>query len=401
MALPLRVCIFDPTDSEIRDFAARFAEVPGIQILSTCRQWRALQEVLATGRADAVIANLDRQFGPDLLIIQQIAEMAPDCRILAISRDNDPATIIAAMRAGCGQFARWPVDPADLEQALQRLRRGAPASDFRSKRICVMSASGGAGSTTIACNLAMELAQLTQRRIALVDLDVYFGDVACSFDLKTKYSLADVCGSLDQVDRTMVNTAVEDLPCNVCILARPARIEQAETIRPEGIEAVLQVMGQMYPFIVVDLPRNLSASAAVALATTDELLIVSQINVPHLRNATRLYEHVLRQGADPDHIHFVLNRDCAEFGLIKPADMERHLGRPVFARIPNDYKRLGAARDLGHPIMTDAPESPARQAIRQMAKRLLGEEYAELLGEDEGGGLLRFFRRSKTRAAAE
>jgi len=94
--------------------------------------------------------------------------------------------------------------------------------------------------------------------------------------------------------------------------------------------------------------------------------------VPFLRNATRIYECLLQAELEEGCIELVLNRVAANYERITPHEVERHFGRPVFGAIPNDYKHVTASRDLGHPILTAAPNSPARLAIQRLARRLGG-----------------------------
>src|ERR1051326_6074096 len=152
---------------------------------------------------------------------------------------------------------------------------------------------------------------------------------------------------------------------------------------------MFRVLSQMVPFVVMDLPRAFTPPAAAALSGSDRLIIVAQLSIPCLRNATRLYECMLNLGANPDRVEIVLNRCNANYERIKPEEVEKHFGRPIFAVIPNDYRRVTTSRVLGHPIMTDAPNSPARMAIHNMARALAAGQIAD---EADEGGLLGMFR---------
>jgi len=413
MASPLRVCLYNQassTDDSSREsffghpdtgdqpFGAPFRPLPELEIVAECATWQQLQECLLARSIGAVIVNLDAC--PDengRSVIQHIAEIAPECGIIGVSRDAQPDTIIGVMRAGCSQFVRWPVDPVDLSSAIHSVRQKFQPLVQGCHRVCVIGSSGGTGATTVACNLAMELVHVSERRCALVDMNLQFGDVACSFDVTPRYTVADVCHSGSEIDRTLLESALEVLPCGVSILARPEKMDVAHEVTADGVEQMFRVLAQMFPFVVVDLPRHFNPPAVAALSGTDRVLIVSQLTVPNLRNATRIYQHLVELGANEDHIHLVLNRGNASFDRIKPEEVRKHFGRPIFATIPNDYKRIGASRDLGHPIMSDAPNSPARLAIQEMAKRLVVEHLGEDALCDTGRGLLGLFRKKRSK----
>ena len=405
MATLLRVCLFNPKpndntaggditgdDGPGKNFQTPFQRLTGIRILAECSTWQQLQEYLHSSRVDAVAVNLDVSKGNDrFTAVRRIVEVSPECGIIGISQDAHPDAIIAAMRAGCNQFVRWPIDQEDLNAAIERVRHVRLPQVSGCQRICVVGSSGGAGSTTIACNLAMELAHVTERSCALVDMDLQYGEVACSFDVKPRYTIADICHAGAEIDRTVLENALEDLACNVSILTRP-EVELVEEVDVDSVEQMFRVMAQMFPFVVVDLPRYFSPPALVTLDGADQVLIITQLTIPHIRNATRIYEYLLRMGADESCVEVVLNRSNANFERITPEEVEKHFKRPIFASIPNDYKRIGASRDLGHPICTDSPNSPARLAIRDMAKILASEH----LGEESvrtNAGLFGLFRR--------
>jgi pilus assembly protein CpaE len=397
MADPLRVCLFDRTNTEETPLRPPFERIPDTILLGTFSSWDDLREWLRHGGVDIVAINLDKQDALDLEIVQRITQLSPACGIIGISRQNDPTSIIAAMRAGCSQFVCFPIEFGDLRDAVERVRAVRQATAHRSRRVCVIGASGGSGATTIACNLAMELAHLSDRRAALVDLNLEFGDVSCAFDCKPRFSLADVCQEGVDVDRVVLAKALHELPCNVSILARPEALEDAHKVTPEGVESMLRVLGGMLPFVVVDLPRSFSLLSAAAVRSADLVLVVTQLGVPFIRNATRIYQSLLEMGTREHAIEIVLNRCKSVYERITPDDVEAHFGKPVFATVPNDYRKVQTALDLGHPIIADAPNTPARLAIEEMARKIACEQGAEHAhaGTPAAGLLSRFWSRGR------
>jgi pilus assembly protein CpaE len=400
MAVNLRICLFDKAAASNAALRQIFEELDDVTIVGHCAEWNVLQQHLQCGGLNAVAVNLDGGAEqPRFLTVQRVSEVAPDCAIIGISTDTSPDFIIAAMRAGCSQFVRAPIDPQDLAAALERIRkRHLPVAEG-CQQIAVLGAHGGAGSTTLACNLALELAHVTGRRMGLVDLDLQFGDIACAFDRAPKYSIADLCRAGVEIDRTLLETALDALPSNVSILARPENLEDSEQIQPDAVEQMLRGLAQMFPFVVVDVPRVFTAVTLGALNLSSRIFIVSQLAVPFLRNATRVYHSLLHAGIAEENIEFVLNRCNADHERIKPADVEKHFGRAVFAVIPNDYKHVTASRDLGHPIQASAPNSPARLAIRNLARRLATAHLGEEALQSERRGLLGLFRRKSGKKA--
>lgn len=398
MATNLRICLFDLDAADRSTLRKPFEELDGIVIVDVCSDWNRLQDHLRLGQLDAVAVNLDATAGePPFFWIQRIAEVTSECPILGFSSDARPETIIGAMRAGCAQFVTLPVDLADLRTALERIRRARQPVPTGCQIIGVLGSAGGAGSTTLACNLSLELAHVTGRRVALIDMDLQFGDVACAFDRSPKFSLADLCREGMTIDRTSLDTALDALPCNVSLLARPESIEDSEHVHPDSVEQLLQVLSEMFPFAVLDLPRHFSLPMLAAARACTRIFIVSQLAVPFLRNATRIHRALLQADVDEHRVDLVLNRCQAEHERITPTEVEKHFGRPVFATIPNDYKHVTASRDLGYPILAAAPNSTARLAIQKLARSLAASHLGDDAVAPEPGGLFSFFRRKHHR----
>jgi pilus assembly protein CpaE len=387
--------LFDGQEMDGDCFRAPFERIENIIIATKTSSWDELKEWIQHANVDVVAVNLGEHKDQGLAIVQRIVELSPACGVLGISRRTDPETIIAAMRAGCTQFVTSPVEFDDLKKAIERIRATRINAVQTSKRICVIGSSGGAGATTIACNLAMELGHITNNRSALVDLNLEFGDVCSSLDCNPSYTLADVCKEEIEIDRLLLSKALHELPCNVSVLARPKQLEEAREIMPEAINSALKVLASMFPFVVVDLPRASSFLSSVALTGADHVLIVTQLGVPFIRNATRIYDCLLQMGTGEGCVQIVLNRCNANFERITPDEVAAHFGQPIFAMIPNDYRRVQSSLDLGHPIVTDAPTSPARVAIQEMAQKLASDRLGdERMPAATSGFLGKLWRRS-------
>jgi pilus assembly protein CpaE len=393
----LRICLFDPGSQKGEAFRQPFDCIENATIIAHCSSWPDLREWIKHTGIDLVIANLDDPDDTVLQTVQNVVHLSPACKIIGVSGNTNHTHIIKAMRAGCTQFVCWPVDQEDLLSAVEQIRSTKLVTNSTSKRICVIGSSGGAGATTIGCNLALEFGKMSDRRAALIDLNLEFGDVGCAFDCVPKFSVADVCKSGVEPDRLLLSKAMHELPCNVSILPRPENISQAREVTPEGVEALLRTLADLYPYVVVDLPRAYSFLSAVALRAADRVLLVTQLGVPFIRNATRIFQCLVEMDTDEDRIEIVLNRCKANYERISPEEVESHFGRPVFAMIPNDYRRVQSALDFGQPIVTDSPSSPVRLALQEMARRIATEDTPETLGKANSEGLFGKLWKRKTK----
>lgn len=391
MKIERRIVLYNadaPAGSALRE-AVR--ALPLTRMAAEVAGWDHLTDVLGRLTVDALIVHLDP--APHEIvrtIVRRCADEYPNIPMVAVSENTVPSLIVEAMQAGCQQFVVEPFEPAELARAVDRVafKRGPQAAPGR--RICVLGASGGVGATTLCCNLAMEIGHLTNKDCALVDLKLEFGDVANNFDCVRAHSIAGLCAPNVEIDAALLAKSITTLPCRVAVLARPNDLEDAQMVTDAHVGAILRLLGEYYENTIVDAPARLSGPALTAVRSADAILLVLQLTVPSIRNATRLYRGLIERGTAAESIHVVVNRYHLGVGHFTPKDLEDNFDKPVYAVIPNDYESVTGALNAGHPLLADAPHSAVRLAIWQLASRLLGgagDEGAAAAGAPHAGGL--------------
>jgi pilus assembly protein CpaE len=296
------------------------------------------------------------------------------------------------MRAGCEQFVCEPIDAADLANAVGRVSSKRLFVRKKSKCICVVGSSGGAGATSIACNLALEIGHMTDKQCALADLDLQFGDVATNFDWEPKYSIHDLAESIGGLDASVLTSTLSVLQCKVSLLARPQRVEQAEQVTPDVVHRVIELLAFTHEYIVVDVPRRIDGSTTAALGQADVVIVVCQLLVPSIRNAKRLVDTLADGGIPRERMEIVVNRCDSGSGRITTKDVEE-LIKPVYATIPNDYQFVARSLDFGRPAAALDRNNPVRKAIRGIARKITAEPADETKGQERKGFLDRLLSR--------
>jgi pilus assembly protein CpaE len=366
MSQLLRVCLFN---REVQQSLHQpFQALADLRIVGQVGSVEELLDWLSRLSIDLVVINLDSDEA--LEAVDRVRQTVPRCGILGISCSSDPNDIIRAMRAGCNQYVRWPVDSKDLHEAIAQIRTQSSPRVSSSKRICVLGASGGAGATTIACNLAIELATLSGADCGLVDLNLELGDVGCLFDAQPAYSIADLCKEHVEIDHSVLEKAFHKMPCNVSVLTRPQRLEDAYEVTPGGVTNMLNQAKAIFPFIVADLPRLFDPTGAAALVDADRVLVVAQLTVTSIRNATRIHEWLQKMGTPEDSIGVVLNRASPGIGHITIDDVAEHFGKPAFAVVPNDYQWVQLSLDMGYAEAREEANNPVQLAIHAIARKI-------------------------------
>lgn len=338
------------------------AGVPGLDVIAETADGLSLHRA-AQSLCDVVICDLD-QAEPDE--VKTIIDLFPSTPVVALISEHTPAfRVVDAQSFGCKEFVRKPFDPRGVVNALQHV---VVQGGSGGKTICLIGASGGAGVTTVACNLAVALA--AKRQVGLIDADLSFGNVAQYFDRTPQYTIANVC-SCDHIDQVSLRAAMIDTEHRVSILARPNEITERGKVTPGKAAALMHAASRTFSFVVVDLFRQLDELVGSFMLRSDLVLIVTEMNVSSASNARRIRDALVKEGFDGRCVGPVLNRVSKRSAhALTPPDVEKVLG-PIFATIPNDFPAALSASDRGQPIEA---HSPIAKAIRRMADSIAGAQ---------------------------
>jgi len=388
MANLLQVCLYNTEPEAVPELESALRELNFVRLVAMVEDPDSLAQAIQETEINLIFFHLDPDPNSVVEVIDQVSTRYPGLALIAVSHQTGPDAILAPMRAGCDQFVCEPIDPNDLATAVGRVASKRLLSQPKSRCICVTGASGGAGATSIACNLALEIGQLSERNCALVDLDLQFGDIALNFDCEPTYNLYDLAAAGAGLDNTVLESALNTLACRVAILSRPEMMEQHETITPDTIHRVIALLKRTYENIVMDTSRFITPSISAAHAQADVILIVCQLLVPSVRNAKRLYDSLQRLGIPAERLELVVNRSDGRAGRLTIKDIEEMIQKPVFACIPNDYQFVARSIDFGRPVASLDQGSPVRTAIRKMAQKVAVGATSEVAQKQNRRGFL-------------
>ena len=339
-----------------------FEALEGYEVAAfTCGR-QELRTALTSSDLAAVIIDLDT---PDALdTIVEIHEINASTTVIGVLGENDVQRCIAAQRAGCSQLTSKPLNADDLLVALRQALNESTEPIELGRSIAVIGSSGGSGATTLACYLAMSLADLSKSSVAIVDVDFEFGTVAKLWDVNPRYTIADFAGNGDGL---LLEEVVLELPCGIGLLPRPKQIEEGQAIDEARMRHVIQATRSAYPHLVMDLPRKLDAVTGCVIQESEKLIVVVELTVVGIYNAGRLNETLTRFGIPPETVEFVVNRYRKNVHSLSVESLENTVGKKVLGVVPNHYKSILEANDMGQPV---SGKNPVRKAISDIAAKL-------------------------------
>jgi pilus assembly protein CpaE len=369
MAQDLKFILFNRDEECILELRAQLHRLEGVKIVAEVDEPALLGQACAQFNPDVLVAHLDP--GPELMLplVGEVAAANPQVAVFAVSQSTEGSLILQAMRLGIKEFFPRPIDPETLEEAVGKIASNRKDFGHHGKLITVTGTSGGVGATTIATNLAVELAQLAPGKVTVVDLDFRFGQVATFLDVDPQYTLADLCQSAEQLEINTVTRALTHHNSGINVLSRPLHFAEADAITAAACVGVMSSLLQMNEYVVTDGPTRFDQSAHAIFALSDLNIIVVQLLVPSVRNALRIMEAMRQSGYNVERTRLLVNRAGRESGHLSIQNVSETLGLDVFAAIPDDWETISGAINLGEPLLTQSPKSKVRTGIQEVAAR--------------------------------
>ena len=302
-------------------------------------------------------------------------------KIVITSNNYSTDIIIKAMRMGAKEFLPKPVLKDDLDRVVENLYDNSADDESVSKIITIYSNKGGIGKTTLATNLAYELAQITRDKVALIDLNLQLGDVSTFLNLNPFFDAAYVIKNLTEKKEDVLLKAFEryeDL--NLYVLSDPNYIEQAESITPQQIEKLFESLKKVFPYIIVDMSSNIDPNSLKILDKSDLILFTTIVNIPAIRNAQRCLNLFRSRRYPLDRVKIIINR-FMENDDIKIEDIETALGEKVYWKIPNNYFSIMESINKGVPVNKINANSNIASSFRDLALKISDEIIEQALSK--------------------
>lgn len=374
---------------------------------AAAREALAHQLLIADAESDEAVGRLVQS-------LREAAEGAGEARprILAIAHSDDVEQRVVLLEQGADDVLVQPFDPRELEAMVEALLlqaapvrqstvqepgTGADAGDGgrREGRVFVfVAAKGGVGSTVLAVNTALALAETLKSGVALADLDFHHGQVATFLDVQATSTTADLARDEQALaDVSLLWQSGVSHASGVHVFAAPSRPDLGAAVDHGQAVQVLRALRQAFPFVVIDAGSVLEWRSLALMDAADRVVITLTPEIPSLRVLQGALE-VLSEGETvTDRTLFVMNHLFAR-QVVSADQIGEHLAVKIALEVPHDGELFQTAANEGEPIMTRAPRSPQAQAFRRLAAMLRGEAEAAADSADQPrkgrlGGLLK------------
>jgi pilus assembly protein CpaE len=309
--------------------------------------WNAFLEQLGRLKPEVLLLEVSAVPAELAIAIRQIKIQVPRTKVMALHASDDPKVILAAMRAGVNEFLHLPFDES-LPLALERILTASDASDIlparRGKIVGFLSAKGGCGSTTLACHVASELQRQTGKAVLLADLDLTSGMLGFLMKTPSTYSILDAVKNISRLDESLWKALLVENRPNLNVIPAPTSYTRWDQPDDDQLRQVLQFMRTQHDWTVLDLGRSLNPIVTAVLDEIDQLLLVSTIEVAALHGLKTIAHGLF---AHSEKLQLVLNRTPKTMD-VSAQELEKILGRSLYATLPNDYLGLYQSYSSGN-----------------------------------------------------
>jgi pilus assembly protein CpaE len=293
--------------------------------------------------------------------------------MVAIVEGYDPKSslaevVLSIIHAGASQILGLPIEARDFRAALERIA-GQYVYSVRDKHvIAVAGANGGSGATTVALNLAYEIANRHELRCVLVDLSLHLGGIASHLGVEPDYSIIDLVRDTRRVDSVLVKKVLIKVTENLQILAGPSQLLANVAASPHDIAVIIETLTQIADVVVLDVSCNYDDIYFEVLSSAGQTVLIGEQKLSSIR-ALKMVREAINHDSDTEHLVFNrFNPSNKEFTVER---MLRPLGVSTLSTVACDEVGVTRALNASCTLRLASPRSPALADIVALADKVL------------------------------
>jgi pilus assembly protein CpaE len=342
------------------------------------------------GGVNAAIEHYQGTITPNLLIIEtrlngqaaldeldRLAEVCdPATKVIVIGRVNDVELYRELMRRGASEYLVAPVSPLQLIEVISGLYLDRDAAPI-GRVIAFIGARGGAGSSTLAHNVAWCIAEELHINTTVVDFDLPFGTVGLDFNDEASQGVADALSAPERLDDVLLDRLLLKRGDHLSLFTAPAALERDYDAVPEAYESVIDAVRQSTPCVILDLPHGWTPWIRAALLAADDIVVAATPDLTSLRNAKNIIEIVKNARPNDNPPRLVINQvGVPKRPEIPSKDFAETMGVDPAAILPFDPALFGQAANNGQMVMELAPKAAVAESLRRLCRTLTGRTPA-------------------------
>ena len=370
----LSMVLISPTAEQRRAMINTVSGTVQVTIVSELTSYPASDGLAKLARMDYDVLLVDVDPNPEraLEVVENVCSTNSSITVMVLSSQADPQLLVRCMRAGAREFLTEPIPTNVLGEAF--VRAAARRHEARSQKktagkiLVFVGAKGGSGATTVSTNFAVSLAKASGAKVALLDLHLQLGDVALTLGITPQFSVSDALENVHRLDSDLLSTLLSKHTAGVSVLAAADKVSASHPTA-NSIEKLLHVLRDDFPYVVIDAGPSLSSMYGKLFEMADTVYLITQVNLPELRNANRLITSYFK-GAERGKLEVVLNRFIPQSLEVDEESINRALTCPAKWKLPNEFAAVRRAQNAGTPIALE--DTGVSRSLLAMARAVCG-----------------------------
>jgi len=342
-----------------------------------------LFQIIAQVQPDVILLDFEFQTN-SLDLVDNITSEYPQSAVIAILSEPDMINLDRVVLSGARAFIQYPFPADKLLITIKRVvtltdrnqSQGGPSllpetNITHKNTFMVFSPKGGAGTTTIATNLAISLHKnLKDEDVLLLDGKHLFGHVALYLNILTGNSITDLIAHAGMLDPQLIKQVVLKHKSGIHVLPSPNSITEAQGIGPESLFKVIRCLQQVFPYVIIDGGNNLNDNTVTYMDSSDKILLVLNPDIASMRDIRQFMEITTTLSYPKDKILFILNQSGRK-AEVKRNEIEDVLEMELFGMIPADDDMALSSMNEGIPILLKKPRHPISKAFTKISQDLI------------------------------
>lgn len=383
----IKILLVEQDDERRKEIVRMLQNVEYLSMTGLANTLEEAERILENKTIDVVLID-SKADGNGYDISEKLYSQYSEAAIIMLEDELHEDTLRKAVFSGAKDVLIHPLIPSKMVDAIYKanqhqkeslLSRKDSTPKIRRKNglgqvYAVFGTKGGVGKTLIAINLAVGIAKMTGKKVALIDLDLEFGDIALSLNVSPKFTIADIVDDIRNIDQDLIESYMIAHDSGIKILPSHSRPMMNDFMNAEDIDIILRTLQSTFDFVVIDMPSRFVDIIQPAFAIADKLLIVTTPDVSSLRNTKTALITLNELNYPKSKIKIILNK-VNKRDTIKKKDVETTLNADVIGSIICESRIVSESLNTGQPIMASKSSRTINKDFLNLVKRLTDSSH--------------------------